>query len=330
MARLGANPARGSTTDYRPAEVTVVLLTYIPSLEGYFAQRLDILRLVIQALVRHTRVPFDLMVVDNGSCEPVLDYLRDLRRQGVVDYLLSSRRNIGQFNALRMAAAAAPGEIIAYVEDDILLYPGWLEAELAVLKAFPEAGMVSGVPVRDATRLPHQALDTFLSNLPPDVTVHRGRFVPDEWERDWAQSTGRDPEAHLAATRDWQDIVLERDGVRAYAVANHFQFLSPKSLMLQALPATWTAYLMGPMEVYDEAVDRLGRLRLSTTQRYARHLGNVLTPELLAEVRDLGLDAAAPRIVRRTRKHWLLRIPGMGRLLWPLYRFLYRVLHRVE
>lgn len=329
MARIGANPARKRHTDYRPAPVTVVLLVYIPHLEGYFTQRLDILKVVIQALVKHTTYPHDLLIFDNGSCPPVIEYLKGLREQGVADYLFSSRRNIGQFNALRMAFAAAPGEYVAYVEDDVLLYPGWLEAEMAVLKAFPQAGMVGGVPVRAATQLPHASLDSWLAERPPDVQVRRGRFLPDEWEVDWARSTGRDPQQHLANTRDWEDIILERKGVQAFGAAAHFQFLSPKAVALQVLPQGWTTYLMGPMERYDEAIDRMGRLRLSTAERYARHLGNALTPDLLAELRDLGISVDAQPIRVRERKHWLLRIPGMGRLLWALYRYLYRILHRV-
>ncbi len=330
MARIGISPTRKQTSTYRPAPVTVVVLVHIPHLEGYFTQRLDILKAVLQAIVQHTRYPHDLMVFDNGSCAEVGRYLQSLRDEGVLDYLLSAHRNIGQFNAIRMAFAAAPGEYVAYVEDDVLLYPGWLQAEMDVLKAFPEAGMVSGVPVRMATQLPHSALDAWLASPPPDVRVRRGRFVPDAWEADWAESTGRDPAEHLQATSTWEDIVVARGGVEAFTAASHFQFLSPKALALQALPQGWFPQLMGPLERYDEAIDQMGYLRLATTQRYARHLGNVLTPALQSDLQALGLDVHAPALRPRRRPHWLLRIPGSGRLLWPLYRFLFRVLHNVE
>ena len=41
-------------------------------------------------------------------------------------------------------------EIIAYHDDDIFFYPGWLEAHLQILDGFSQAGMVSGLPVRNA------------------------------------------------------------------------------------------------------------------------------------------------------------------------------------
>ena len=330
MARIGISPTRKQTSAYRPEPVTVVVLVHIPHLEGYFTQRLDILKAVLQAVVQHTAYPHDLLVFNNGSCPEVGNYLEALRHEGAVDYLLGSHRNIGQFNAIRMAFEAAPGEYVAYVEDDVLLYPGWLQAEMAVLEAFPEAGMVSGTPVRMATQLPHNALETWLQNPPPDVEVRRGRFVPDAWEADWAESTGRDPAGHLAATQDWEDLVLVRNGVEAFSAAAHFQFLSPKEVALRALPEGWFPQLMGPLERYDEAIDRMGRLRLATMQRYARHLGNALTPALRADLEALGIELTAPAFRPRERPHWLLRIPGSGRLLWPLYRYLFRVLHNVE
>ena len=180
MARIGFNPARGKMSPYRPARVTAVVVTYIPHLEGYFSQRLEILKATLTSL-RRTETPFDLLVFDNASCPPVVDYLLDLRRAGHIDYLLLSRRNVGKIGAFQIAFPAAPGEIIAYCDDDILFYPGWLEAQLRVLEAFPQVGMVSGVPVRDAATHARQALDAVAASPPPGVTVRLERRIPDAW-----------------------------------------------------------------------------------------------------------------------------------------------------
>jgi len=327
VARIGINPARGKISSYRPARVTAVLITYIPTLEGYFSQRLDILKAVL-ASVRRTEEPFDLLVFDNASCAPVVDYLREMENAGAIDYLLLSRRNVGKIGAFQIAFPAAPGEIIAYSDDDILFYPGWLEAQLRILEAFPRVGMVSGVPVRDAFTHARGALEEFASNPPAGVEVRRERRIPDEWEADWALSTGRDPQEHLAATAEHLDLVLRRGGVEAIGGANHFQFVAPKEVMMRALPREWTGHLMGQMRELDAAVDRLGYLRLSTAERYVRHIGNVITPDLAEEVRALGVEASKP--LMRVHRHWLLRIPGMGRLLWAIYNRLFYILHPVE
>lgn len=337
MTRIGINPARGKQTDYRPAPVTVTMVTYIPSLSGYFEQRLEVLKLSLASLIAHTRPAHDLMIFDNGSCEVVLNYLIELQRAGYVNYLLLSERNIGKIDALHILFNAAPGEIIAYNDDDILLYPGWLEAHLDALERFPQAGMVSGVPIRNASGHALQSLERLVSQGVEGMQFTRERRIPDAWEEDWALSTGRDPERHLQDMQGKLDLVLRAErpdgsGIcEMIAGANHFQFVSPKQVILQALPKDWTGKLMGAMIELDEAVDRLGYLRLSTTQRYARHLGNSLSQEARQEAASLGLPTNAipkPGARRGRKRHPLLRIPGSRRIFSAIYNRLFDLLYR--
>ena len=104
-----------------------------------------------------------------------------------------------------------------------------------------------------------------------------------------------------------------------------------KNVLLQALPEQWTGKLMGHMVELDEAVDSLGKLRLSTIQRFTRHMGNALSPELVQEARQLGLqtaEASSTTARRPARKHWLLRLPGGRRLLMAAYKRLFDILYR--
>lgn len=80
----------------------------------------------------------------------------------------------------------------------------------------------------------------------------------------------------------------------------------------------------------DESVDKLGYLRLSTPQRYAQHIGNAISAEILQTAADLGLQTETAISDIEEAEHWLLRIPGSGRILWPIYRWLFKVLHKVK
>lgn len=323
MARVGMNPARRMTSDYRPAWVTVAVLTYVPHLEGYFEQRLEVIKKALASLKANTTLPHDLLVFDNGSCLPVVDYLQELRAAGQVDYLILSRQNLGKIGAFQLIFNAAPGEIVAYADDDILFYPGWLEAHLEILDTFPKVGMVSGVPVRNAAGYAMNSLERLESQGAPGLSISRQRRIPDEWEVDWALSTGRDPAKHLTAMQTHQDVVLSKGGVEAIGSANHFQFLVPKALMLEILPRQWTGKLMGHMVELDQAVDELGYLRLSTVDRYVRHLGNVL------DAADPDLAKLERIDVRKRSRHFLFRIPGLNRLLRALYNWLFQnIQHR--
>ena len=143
--RVGVGPTRFQSVEYRPARVTACVLVFIPEQFGYYQQRLDILKICLGSIIEHTpRDAYDLLVFDNGSCPEVLEYLRSLYDENKVQYLLLSRANVGVANAFRTMFSAAPGEVIAYCDDDVLFYPGWLEAHLEILDGFPQVGMVSG------------------------------------------------------------------------------------------------------------------------------------------------------------------------------------------
>lgn len=353
MARVGINPARGMRSDYRPARIAITMLSYLPELSGYFTDRLDVLKLCVASLLCHTPAPYDLVVFDNGSCPQVVDFWRGLQREGHIDYLILSEKNIGKIGALQILFNAAPGEIIAYSDDDIFFYPGWLQESMKVLEAFPRAGMVSGAPVRNAALHAHESLDQLIQQPAPNLTVSYERRIPDEWEIDWAVSTGREPQAYLQETKELKDTVLkipfqgddanqENKGCcEAIASANHFQFIAYKEILLQALPAQWTGKLMGHMLELDQAIDDLGYLRLSTTTRTARHLGNTLSPQILTDAQNLGLKseslakhtdnlehpAAVTSQRKSSRRHWLTSIPGARRLLVWAYKRLFDMLY---
>ena len=303
------------------------MVTYIPHQAGYFKHRLEVLQLTLNSLRSHTNDPFDLLVFDNGSCDPVVEHLTALREAGAIDYLILSRENIGKIGALKILFQAAPGEVIAYCDDDILFYPDWLEHHLALLDRIPNAGMVSGAPVRFAGTYAVSSLEKLIASGPAGMVVSRERFIPDEWEIDWAQSTGRDPEEHLRAMKDWREIVLRCGDLTAVGSANHFQFVARKEVILTALPQEWTGQLMGAMVEMDEAIDGQGYLRLSTAQRYTRHLGNVLSPVVVEEAKSLGIPIDGSGVSRQPRAHWLVRIPGSRRVLRAIYDRLFRVLH---
>jgi glycosyltransferase involved in cell wall biosynthesis len=295
-----------------------------------------VLQLVFASLLAHTQLSYDLLVFDNGSCPVVVDYLLDMQRAGHIDYLIRAKQNIGKIDALRILFNAASGKIIAYSDDDILFYPGWLEAHLEILDHFPLAGMVSGVPVRNATNHARRSLDALSAETNPLLRILQERRIPDEWEIDWAISTGRDPHQYLAETRDQMDLVLQHDvdeshRLEAIGGANHFQFVTPKEVILQALPPDWTGKLMGHMIELDEAIDDLGYLRLSTAKRYTRHLGNALSEDVLREARSLGLlrgEQVRLTLRQARKKPWLLHIPGSRRALTAIYKRLFSILYR--
>ena len=62
MPRIGMNPSRGQSTDYKPAKISLVMLTYIPNDIGYFEKRFEVMRISLESFIQNTSVPHDLIV----------------------------------------------------------------------------------------------------------------------------------------------------------------------------------------------------------------------------------------------------------------------------
>jgi hypothetical protein len=78
----------------------------------------------------------------------------------------------------------------------------------------------------------------------------------------------------------------------------------------------------------DEAVDKSGYLRLSTTGRFTRHIGNQISPDLAEEAQRLAVEGkTAGHPGRDGRGAWLARIPGGRRIAQALYDRLFDVIN---
>jgi hypothetical protein len=290
MTRIGMNPARNRVSQYRPARVTVAMLVYLPHLTGYFEHRFDVVKLSMASLLANTLTEKDLLVFDNGSCDAVRDWLRELQESGAIRYLITSTENIGKLGALRVIAGAAPGELIAYTDDDTFFYPGWLEAHVNLFDHFPNVGMVSGSPERTLFDHGIQANLAFAESH-DKVSLSYGKRIPEGWEREWALALGKDPEAFIEQVSPLDDIILAMNGVEAFATACHNQFLSPKNVLQEFLQREWSGRLMGGLNEFDNMIDAAGYLRITTRERTTRLIGNVLSPEIMEEAHRAGITS---------------------------------------
>lgn len=321
------NPARNRVSDYAPARVTVAVLVYLPYQQGYFEHRLEVVKLCIGSILKNTRYPYDLLVFDNGSCDEAKAYLESLVDDGSIRYLITASENIGKIGAFKIIFNAAPGEVVAYADDDIFHYPDWLNAHMELLDSFPNVGMVSGAAVRTLWDHAHQSNLRFAQEN-SDVQLLKGQRIKEEWEFDWAESYGRDPEEHVQAIQSAEDYVLDFNGLQAFAIANHNQFVTPKRALTSVLPADWSGRLMGEMYELDNAVDQAGFLRLSTIERTTRHIGNTVNAGMAREAQSFGIDISATPDTTRSKEmsSWLLRWKPVRWLLQGLYNRLFWIL----
>lgn len=282
--RIGRNPARKLKRERAHTEVTLATITFIPFLSGYYAQAMDVLRLCLGSLRAHTDVQCELFVFDNGSCEEVRSYLINELEEGRIDYLFLSKENLGKAGAWNILFEAAPGEIIAFCDSDIFFNSGWLQEHLRILKAFPNVGMVTGLPIR-------QQVDVFTrtgllkAQADSRIVIEKGDYISEEAMVSYCAGVDRDFETYRRDIADVEDVRLQIGDVRAFLGACHFQFVAYKSVLRSLLPLRAEILLDGSSKAegseseFDQKMEPRELLRLSTQDVFVHHLGNTLTPE---------------------------------------------------
>ena len=335
--RTGRNPAKSGLEAYAPKELGVALILYIPSQDGYFANALEIFKMQIASLKASTPQAYDLLVFDNGSCRAVVNALQVLYQAGEITWLVLSRHNIGKAGAWNWIFASLPNPYIAYADADVLFRPGWLEASQEILKAFPQAGMVSAQPnfydVMDGKGQAVRALD----NNPEYA------FAPYEPSAkiidEYCLGIGATPELgerfHQQPLPGIQHLPTETQAVLG---ASHMQFIIPQAVARQVTPLPATkALLRAETMSLDYKIDQLGFLHLSTRLPYVFHMGNTINERLLTEFQQItGTAPAIPRTIQNLQRQpslvrrWLsqmARTPGGQRQLQRIYNLLFQVLH---
>lgn len=322
------NPSRGKKSDYAPARVTVAVLTYMPNSLGYFENRLEVTKTCLQSILSHTTVPYDLMVFDNGSRPELVETLRQLKDQGDIDFLMLSSQNIGKIGALQLMFKAAPGEVIAYCDDDVFYLPGWLERSLQVLDTFPNVGLVSGMYIK-----PHMKegiASTLKFAASKDVKMERGNLVDPDLEQHYMDQMGRSEEKYRSEVAGLEDVRITYKGISVWASAGHYQFVTKKDAILQALPDTWSSNLMGQMRDLDVTIDKLGMLRLCTTPPTLRLLGNQIDESAAAVIQEYGVNVQAAAAEKQAAPGWkakIARIPLVRKIAYWLYERMFKIIN---
>ncbi|MBI2814965.1 MAG: glycosyltransferase family 2 protein [Opitutae bacterium] len=90
----------------------------------------------------------EIIFVDDGSTDGTRDWLKDLPTPC---RSILNEKNLGFAGACNRGAAAATGEFLFFLNNDLVLLPRWLEPMLAAFDRSPDAGLVGNVQLNAAT-----------------------------------------------------------------------------------------------------------------------------------------------------------------------------------
>lgn len=102
---------------------------------------LALTRQCLESIWENTDVPYEIIVVDNGSNDGTRDYLHRLEAEGLVR-VIANHTNLGFAPACNQGAQAAQGEYLVFLNNDTTVQPGWLEELAACARKDEKIGAV--------------------------------------------------------------------------------------------------------------------------------------------------------------------------------------------
>jgi len=312
--RVGQNPAKFVKEVAQPERITIAVLNYIPFVSGFFAEMPDVLMACLNSIWDHTDMPYDLLVFDNGSCSEVQERLLELHQNGKIQYLFLSGKNLGKGGAWNIILSAAPGEIIAYTDNDCYFSPGWLSRSVQILETYPNVGMVTARPFRTS--------EEFITSTvrwaegTEGVKLEKGHFIPFEVFREFDRSLAQSEEEIRQHYDSTWDVRLEYRGVSAIAGASHWQFTAYKGIISSFLPFSMERP-MGQVRQLDARMNEAGYLRLMPTEALAMNMSNTL--------RNMpGMASSTEGRKKHRRGNLFLDLPPVKRALLSFYDLVFR------
>jgi glycosyltransferase involved in cell wall biosynthesis len=138
----GLVPLEAWFAEARPQPNALVSLILVCS------NQLEFTRQCVESILRNTRSPYELIVVDNGSTDGTPEVLEALRRRSGPQRveILRNETNQGHPAAVNQALPRARGGYVVFLDNDTILTPGWLEGLIHwALQDWPVNGLVGPV-----------------------------------------------------------------------------------------------------------------------------------------------------------------------------------------
>ncbi|MDI5887387.1 glycosyltransferase family A protein [Flavobacterium yafengii] len=267
--RIGNNPHKDEVLPQSDYLHQVVIPVYIPHQEGYFKDSLRIFQLCIQSLLKTVHSKTCITVVNNGSCEIVIEYLDQIYHEGHIQELIHTE-NIGKLNAVLKGLAGNNIELVTITDADVLFLENWQESSTKVFRALPKAGVVGVVPqfCMYKNKCGNILFDTLFSE--------KLKFIPIQFSEGLVRfydSIGWD----RSYNKDYlkYGLGLEHDNVKVFVGSGHF-VATYKKQMFQEMKSYFNYKLGGDSENYLDTLPlKYDYWRVTTYDNYAYHMGNV-------------------------------------------------------
>ncbi len=284
--RIGTNPQKINVQELFHKSHRIIIPFWIPNVsDSYFKEQPKVLFWCLKSLTE-TIDPEKtaITLINNNSCRESSSIAEDFVNKGLIDKYVILSENRGKLETILSEARASFEEFITISDADFLFFPGWEDAVIDVFSNFSRAGLVTCYP---CPHLTFHYNSSWLWNL----NRKAGKVVSDEdldlIERGFGNkpSSGVFTGKGVKRKRAWRDsqYYVEKEGFKACIGASH-ALATMKNDVVKSFPDKKVNYVFKSgyeHDYIDFVPERLGYLRLSTTNCFAYHLGNSLPGDLI-------------------------------------------------
>lgn len=266
------NPQKAERKITMTTHHRIVIVVYIPNEEGFYENSIEVFKTCLDSLIETSNSNAAITVVNNGSFEKVETLLNLFLKEKKIDTLISHNINIGKIDAQIGAARASREKYITLTDADILFVKGWQEKVEEVFASFKNVGSVSPIPVRTGVfagtssvlkQILLKKLKFYYSAIPENF-INYNRFLESiNWDLDTNENN------------KWP--VVETNGIKAIVGSAHQVLTIDRDILFTTSPSNPSLTLVGGNSEHtyvDVPIDKSGKLRLSTFNNFAFHMGN--------------------------------------------------------
>ncbi len=98
-------------------------------------------KLAIESIKKYTAIPYEIIVVDNGSTDGTFEYLSSMRDVKVI----RNPKNYGFPRAVNQGLSASGGEYVVILNNDVIVTNGWLERLLDHIRDDSSIGIIGPI-----------------------------------------------------------------------------------------------------------------------------------------------------------------------------------------
>ncbi len=155
-------------------EVSIIMLTF---------NALEYTKKSVRTILDHTRIPYEIIFVDNGSTDGTVEYLKDLQNRYAHIRTIFNSKNKGFAQGNNQGALKARGEYLLFLNNDVLVSDGWLEDLVAAIRLDPYIGMVGPITnsisgLQRVEKVPYRDENGFHQFAAQVRQVNKGKITP--------------------------------------------------------------------------------------------------------------------------------------------------------